>query len=62
MKPPGLVVNAENSQSEKWSSDVGSNPNFTFKLMEKKMDLLMAENITKIIKTAKWGKSHQKIF
>jgi hypothetical protein len=23
------------------------------------MDHLMAENITKIIKTAKWGKSHQ---
>ncbi len=24
------------------------------------MDHLMAENTTKIIKTAKWGKSHQK--
>jgi len=24
------------------------------------MDHLMAENITKIIKTVKWGKSHQK--
>jgi len=27
--PPGVVVNAEDSQSEPWSSDVGSNPSFT---------------------------------
>jgi len=26
------------------------------------MDHLMAEKLTKIIKTAKWGKSHKKIF
>ncbi len=26
------------------------------------MDHLMAENIMKIIKTSKWGKSHQKVF
>ncbi len=26
----------------------------------KEMDLLMAENITKIIKAVKWGKSHEK--
>ncbi len=29
---PGLVVNAEDSQSEPWSSDVGLNPGFTSKL------------------------------
>jgi len=28
----------------------------------KKMDHLMAGNITKIIKAAKWAKSYQKIF
>jgi hypothetical protein len=28
-KPPGLVVNAEDSRSEPWSSDVGSDPGFT---------------------------------
>jgi len=28
----GLVVNAEDSQSEPWSSDVGLNPGFTSKL------------------------------
>jgi len=27
-KPPGLVVNAEDSQSKPWSLDVGSNPGF----------------------------------
>ncbi len=25
-KPPGLVVNAEDSRSKPWSLDVGSNP------------------------------------
>ena len=27
--PPGLVVHVEDSRSEPWSSDVGSNPGFT---------------------------------
>jgi hypothetical protein len=31
-KLPGLVVNVEDSQSEPWSSDVGSIPGFTQKL------------------------------
>ncbi len=41
-------------------ADMGTNPGLYLKTRWKKMDLLMAENITKIIKTAKWGKSHQK--
>ena len=62
-KPPGLVVNAEDSQSEPpwtWVRIPGS---------PKKLDgndgPLMAEKLTKIMKTAKyckWGKSPQKIF
>jgi len=34
---------------------------FHLKTRWKKMDQLMAENITKIIKASKWGKSRQKI-
>ncbi len=31
-KPPGLVVNTEDSRSKPWSSDMGLKPSFTQKL------------------------------
>jgi len=57
-KLPGLVVNIEDSQSEPWPLDVGSNPGFTKKLHEK-MDHLMAEKLIKN-KDSQKGKPHQK--
>ncbi len=58
-EPPGLVVNAEDSRSEPpwtWVRIPASAKKSRWKLM----DHLMAEKLTKIIKTAKWGKSPQK--
>jgi hypothetical protein len=46
-KLPGLVVNVEDSRSEPWSLDVGSNPGFTKTLDEKMDHHLMAEKVTK---------------
>jgi len=52
-KLPGLVVNVEDSRSEPWSLDVGSNTGFTKKL-DGKMDYLIADKSN--IKAAKWDK------
>ncbi len=56
-KPYGLVVTAEDSQSEPWPLDMGSNPGFTQKLNGKNGSLNCGKTV---IKTAKQGKSHQK--
>ncbi len=53
------MVNVKDSQSEPWSSDVGSIPGFTYKL-DGYHGPLDGRKRTKIIKTAKRGKSHQK--
>ena len=47
-------MNVVDSRSEPWSSDVGSNPDFTSKL-DGKMVHLMAEKITKTSKDSQMG-------
>ncbi len=55
-KLPGLVVSVKDSMSETWSLDVSSIPGYT-----KKLDGPHNGRKMKIIKTAKRGKSHQKL-
>ncbi len=57
-KLPGLVANAEDSQSEPWSLDVSSIPGLPKTRWIKKTTLWHRRK--KIIKTTKRGKSHQK--
>jgi len=52
-------VNVEDSQSEPWSLDVGSNPGFTYKTRWKD-GLLDGRKNNEKIKAVKWGKLHTK--